>query len=249
MELVLDTFSLSLLALLVVLLVVHALFLRPSPSPLHPILLGRQSEVSKVRAQRESAVYGSSLNGGRMLQRRTASAVKDVGTLALTDGPWKKRAETLASGLKQVTGLGDSEKRAVVAVSIAEPEGLCHRLNTLRLKITELARTEALAVLLALSLLNVQVLLVPSTFSGSLANTPQVDGVIADPSRLPVLQSLVGFSTQVVITAPDSSLSEKATTLAQITAAATDDFKRHPFELDDVFLRYATQVDGEVRYC
>jgi hypothetical protein len=59
-----------------------------------------------------------------MLQRRTASAVKDVGSLALTEGPWKERAEKLASGLKEFADLGDSQEKATVAVSVVDPEGL-----------------------------------------------------------------------------------------------------------------------------
>ena len=72
-----DNLSLVLLAIASALIVLHSLLLRAPDSTLHPIVLGRQGESSKVRNQRESAVYTNS-NASGMLVARAQTGVKTV---------------------------------------------------------------------------------------------------------------------------------------------------------------------------
>jgi hypothetical protein len=106
--------------------------------------------------------------------------------------------------------------------------------------------------LLALSLLNVQVLLIPATGTDHGPSAAPVRAVIADASCLPRLKPIVGPSTPIVVTGRDAfpanlTSAGKTSTLAQVADAGKGDFKKHSSELDDIFLKYVVHVDGEVR--
>ena len=57
-----DNTTLTLLAILAVLLIYHRFFSAPSPL-VHPLLLGKQSDVSAVRRKGETGIYRSFATG------------------------------------------------------------------------------------------------------------------------------------------------------------------------------------------
>lgn len=87
-----DNVSLLLLAIASGLIVLHSLLLRAPESVLHPIVLGRQGESSRVRNHKESAVYTNS-NASGMLVARAQTSVKTVKDLVCSSS--SKTPETV----------------------------------------------------------------------------------------------------------------------------------------------------------
>ncbi|KAF8507259.1 hypothetical protein JB92DRAFT_2961403 [Gautieria morchelliformis] len=112
------------------LVVVYALtkYLQPQ-SLVHPLLMGRQSDVGRVRMPGESAVYRNYATGimGRLPERPKPeikllgdliqdanSARRKLWSTTITNAELKARVEALGNGLTQVTGLTPRQSTALL---------------------------------------------------------------------------------------------------------------------------------------
>ena len=120
MKVSIDTLSLVLLGISVVLFAVHLQFLK-LPSPLsHPILLGRQADSSPVRNANESGTWINSQAVGRGLVARPSNSARTVDQLVV-EPSWRNRASGLAAGLIALLPNDSASTTPVAVIAFSDP--------------------------------------------------------------------------------------------------------------------------------
>lgn len=124
MQVILDNLSLTLLALIVLATLLHLFLLRKPEPAIHPLLLGRQSDLARVRKPNESPAFVSGSAGLGGLARHALQGIHTPEQL------WRGRNADIAigqdGGLEPLDGKVDAVKQEL---SGAPPNGLLVKID------------------------------------------------------------------------------------------------------------------------